>query len=502
MTDEPKPHMPLFWGCFIALIATAFGFIVRAQIIGDWGVEFGLSETQKGEIFGAGLYPFAISIVLFSLIIDKIGYKAAMIFGFVCHVVATLITISAKNYEMLYWGNFIVALGNGTVEAYINPVAATMFSKDKTKWLNILHAGWPGGLVIGGILAIALGDFGWKVRVMLIFIPTIIYFLMLIRERFPINERVAAGVSYRDMIREVGALGMFIIFWMICAELSRVSGLAAAAHTTPIIAGAVAAAGVAIATFAYVKSLGRPMFIFMLIIMIPLATTELGVDSWVTALMGPAMGKYAPWLLVYTSFIMMVLRFNAGAIVHKLSPLGTLAVCAGLAAAGLIALSGAHSAGAILLAATLYGVGKTFFWPTTLGVTAEQFPRGGAMTLNSMGGTGMLGVGVIGAMIMGNIQDHTIDKELARRDAAIHAQVTISKPGLLGAYCAVDAGKVAQADAKAQALIKEVQDGSKQIALKKVAALPCFMLISYLILIGYFRSKGGYKPVDIGHAGH
>jgi MFS family permease len=52
-------------------------------------------------------------------------------------------------------GSIILGLGNGTVEAFINPVVATMFNKDKTKWLNILHAGWPGGLVIGGILLLS-----------------------------------------------------------------------------------------------------------------------------------------------------------------------------------------------------------------------------------------------------------------------------------------------------------------------------------------------------------
>ncbi|MEY4775454.1 MAG: hypothetical protein RIT40_2489, partial [Planctomycetota bacterium] len=57
----------LFLGCFIALITTSFGFILRAMTLDQWGVQFALSETQKGEIFGAGLWPFAISIVLFSL---------------------------------------------------------------------------------------------------------------------------------------------------------------------------------------------------------------------------------------------------------------------------------------------------------------------------------------------------------------------------------------------------------------------------------------------------
>ena len=99
-------------------------------------------SSATGRNLWCRLVAFAISIVIFSLIIDKIGYKIAMIFGFVCHVVSFIMTYTATGYDSLYWATFIVALGNGTVEAYINPVAATMFKKDKTKWLNILHAGW------------------------------------------------------------------------------------------------------------------------------------------------------------------------------------------------------------------------------------------------------------------------------------------------------------------------------------------------------------------------
>jgi MFS family permease len=490
----------LFWGCWIALIATAFGFIIRAMIIGDWAKEFNLTPTQQGEIFGVGLWPFAISIVLFSLFIDKVGYKAAMIFGFVCHVLSLVITITAKSYNQLYLGMFIVALGNGTVEAYINPVVATLFSKDKVKWLNILHAGWPGGLVLGGILTIAMGAFGvesWKLKILLLAIPTLVYIIMLLPETFPVNERVAAGVSYRDMLKEVGGVGIFIIAWMAFSEVIRVFGWAA----NPVVVGAIAAAVVGIGFGAYVKSLGRPMYIFMLGIMILLATTELGVDSWVTELMKPVMGKFAGWILVYTSFIMMCLRFCAGPIIHKLSPLGTLALCATLACGGLIALSIAPTGGLIFLAATLYGVGKSFFWPTTLGVVSEQFPRGGALTLNAMGGTGMLGVGVIGAMLLGNIQDKTIDKTLLAKDAAVHQQVTVEKKGLLGSYSAVDETKVAAAPEESKKLVKDVQDGSKKIALKKVAALPAIMLVCYLGLLAYFKTKGGYKAVDISGGG-
>ncbi len=489
----------VFWGSFIALIATAFGFIIRAMVIGDWAAEFNLTPTQQGEIFGVGLWPFAISIVLFSLIIDKVGYKAAMIFGFVCHVISLVVTLTAKSYNGLYLGMFIVALGNGTVEAYINPVVATMYSKEKTKWLNILHAGWPGGLVLGGVLTILLGTLGvtsWRLKILLLAIPVVIYFFMLIKQTFPVNERVAAGVTYKEMLSEVGGIGILIISWMICAEIFRVFAITA----QPVVTGAIVALVIGVAFGIYVKSVGRPMYIFLLLIMILLATTELGVDSWVTELMKPAMGKFAPWLLVYTSFIMMVLRFNAGPIVHKLSPLGLLAVCSALAAAGLVALSSAAGALMIMVAATLYAVGKTFFWPTALGLAAEQFPKGGAFTLNAMGGVGMLGVGVLGAMFLGNIQDTTIDKELMVQDSAIHEQVMIPKTGLLGDYNAVDLEKLAAADEATQSVVTSVQDASKKIALKEVAILPAIMMVCYLILIGYFKSQGGYKPKEIAQA--
>ncbi|MCH7521839.1 MAG: MFS transporter, partial [Candidatus Marinimicrobia bacterium] len=123
--DVTAEDKRLFWACLIALVATAFGFIVRAQIIGDWGVQFNLSETQKGEILGVGLWPFAISIILFSLIIDRIGYGTAMVFAFVCHVLSVIITIFATGYWMLYIGTCLVALGHGTIEAVIHPVVAT-----------------------------------------------------------------------------------------------------------------------------------------------------------------------------------------------------------------------------------------------------------------------------------------------------------------------------------------------------------------------------------------
>jgi len=486
----------LFWGCFIALIATAFGFIIRAMVLNEWGVEFNLSEVEKGQILGVGFWPFAVSIVLFSLIIDKIGYGTAMAFAFVCHALSAVITIFATGYDMLWYGTFIAALGNGTVEAVINPVVATLFRREKTKWLNILHAGWPGGMVIGGIIAILLGAVGvdaWEVKVGLILIPTIIYGIMLFGQKFPIHERVESGVSYLAMLKEVGIMGALIVSTLMTIEVCRFFGIQSTVVRVAIIVVLTGAYG------AYVRSFGKPLFIFLLFIMMPLATTELGTDAWITSLMEKqmtAVGLPAVAVLLYTSVIMMTLRFFAGSIVHRISPIGLLAGSALIAVLGLVFLSKAAGIG-ILLAATLYAFGKTFFWPTMLGVVAEQFPKGGAMTLNTIAGVGMLAVGIVGAPFLGYFQDSSISTSLKEQKPALYEEYSMEKDWALGTTTTIDHDKLKSASEEDQTLVGEIEEEARKGALMTVAIFPTIMLVCYIILFFYFKSKGGYKVVHI-----
>jgi hypothetical protein len=214
-----------------------------------------------------------------------------------------------------------------------------------------------------------------------------------------------------------------------------------------------------------------------------------------------AAGHHPGWVLVYTSAIMMVLRFCAGPIVHKLSPLGLLATCTTLAIAGLTALSKTNGAtmAVIFAAATLYAVGKTFFWPTMLGLTTEQCPKGGALTLNAMGGIGMLAVGILGFPFIGYLQESTATKKLASADAALYQTVTVEKSYLLGNYRAIDPVKsAAVTDTAAKDTIRNATTTGQFSALGKMAFFPGFMLVCYLALIMYFKSRGGYKPVEIG----
>jgi MFS family permease len=417
-------------------------------------------------------------------------------------ILATKATTTTTAYQLLYFGTLITSLANGAVECVANPVTATLFPKQKTHYLNILHAGWPGGLVGMGVVTLLMGSsFSWEWKVALVFIPTIFYGILMLGQRFPIQERVAAGVSYTDMMREFGAASAFILAWFLTMATLTVIAVSAPDVTksaswnsinnwAPLIVSIICA----IAFFAAYKSLGRPMFVFLLGVMILLATTELGVDSWVTDLMTPAFGRFAGWLLVYTSAIMFVLRFFAGPIVHRISPLGLLATCAAVAAIALFTLSHVGTTvSLVILAATLYGIGKSFFWPTTLGVVSEQFPKGGALTLSAMGGMGMIAVGVLGGPFLGALLDNRLDTRLANEAPAMHAIVAGQQTTNYGmTYKPTNHGLVATLPKDQQDQFNKIEGETKQGSLATIAILPTIMFLCYLSLIAYFKSKGGY----------
>ncbi len=495
--------MKLFWACFIALVATSFVFGVRANTIGELQNSFNLSEAQKGDINGAGMWPFAISIIFFSLVIDKIGYKTVALFAIACHLVSLILTLRASGYESFYWSTLLVAVANGTVESFINPVVATIFRKDKAKWLNILHAGWPAGLALGALFCALLPDTRlffsavWQFRFALCFIPVVLYAWLILPQAFPVNERVAAGVSYRDMLREVGAVGFFIIAALTIPALSQM--LHVEASWTVVFA---LAAVIAVAMGMYTRSAGNWLFIVVLITIGPLATTELGTDGWMPELLklsGPDFPNFATWVFVYVSLIMTVLRFYAGPIVHKFSPIGLLVISAGIAIAGLLLLS--NSVGwAILASATVYAFGKTFLWSTTLGMVSEQFPKGGALTLNGVSAVGVLFLGILGSPYIGFKQDQDMDKRLAGSHTALHQKISGDpKPTIFGKAPSLDQEKIKQLADVEHKELETVQAASKRSVFITIAILPSFMLLCYLGMFLWFKSRGGYKPVEIGH---
>jgi hypothetical protein len=349
----------------------------------------------------------------------------------------------------------------------------------------------------------------------ILLVPILIYGFLLFGLRFPTQERVEAGVSYREMLSEFGWGSAYIVSFLLIMGFSQIltvfNGLTIGGTTLELqpikVEYALAASLVPTILFAiFIHSFGRPMFVFLLLVMFLLATTELGTDGWIqdimrSVLQSPTSGTL---FLVYTALIMFVLRFFAGPIVHKISPLGLLAACAAIASIGLLWLGSAGDRVSMLfLAATLYGFGKTFFWPTTLGLVSEQYPRGGALLLNAIAGVGMIAVGTIGGPAIGTLQDANFNTAVKEQMPEVHAQLAATKTGLFSKYQFVDKSKLdgAEVDPAQQRQLTSLESAAKQQALVKIAILPAIMCICYLLLIAYFRSRGGYKAeVLTGHA--
>ncbi len=477
--ERTEGRFLIFLASFLTLIAAGVGFAIRGGILGDWSAQFGFTKGELGTITGGGLVGFGVTIIIFSLFVDQIGYKPLLILAFVLHALSAVVTLAATpvfesagkdaTYWCLYIGMFMFALANGVCEAVINPLVATLYPKQKTHYLNILHAGWPGGLILGGILAYlfcgreaSVTHLRWEIPMALFLVPTVLYGLIVLKEGFPQSEARAAGVTFGQMLVQFAS----------------------------------------------------PLLLFLFLLHAMVGYVELGTDSWIVNIMNNSIPGMAFLLFIYTSAIMFVLRFFAGPIVEKINPLGLLFGSAVLGCLGLYALGATTTGWAIILAATVYGVGKTFFWPTMLGVVGEQFPRGGALTMGTIGGIGMLSAGLLGGPGIGYKQDYFAAQYLEQEAPALYAEYKAedsskflffpvvqgldgTKVGELKDRLAQPGGADSAAESDNPVLEAELYGG--RMALKWTAIIPLSMAIGYLLLVGYFAAQGGYKQKVIHH---
>jgi MFS family permease len=210
-------------------------------------------------------------------------------------------------------------------------------------------------------------------------------------------------------------------------------------------------------------------------------------------------------VLVYTSGIMFVLRFFAGPIVQRISPLGLLFVCAVLAAIGLFWLGTSTTGMAIFLAATIYGLGKTYFWPTALGVVSERFPKGGAVTLGAVGAAGVFSAGLLGTPGIGYVQDYYAADKLSKEAPALHEQYAAAEPKRFLVFPetrGLDGKRVVPLMEKAELTpeerqVREAVIYGGRMSLKWTALVPVIMAVGYLLLIVYFKATGGYRQVHL-----
>jgi MFS family permease len=517
----------LLWAGFLAILATGIGFAIRGGILATWAADFGFTGAQLGAIGGAGLTGFCFGIIIGGVVVDTIGYGKLIVAAFLFHVLSAVVTFGATTgqeqgtaFMFLYLGTFIFSLANGTLEAVANPLVSTLFPRNRTHYLNILHASWPAGLVLGGLIGWILGEgmqVSWKIQLGLFLVPTLLYGMAFFGQKFPRSEASAKGLTLGQMLHDVGILGALVACVLV--------GLFFKDQLGAVMAFFTGSAFFTSATWGYlcwgvafvlllavgVKtnfSIGSILLFVLFVTHLLLGSVELGTDSWIQNITGniltPAQGKI---LFVFTSLLMFGLRFSAHWIERtlKLSPIGLLFICAVLGFIGLRMVSGIETFAGAMVALAVYAVGKTFLWPTMLAVVGDNFPRTGAVAMSIMGGIGMMSAGLLGGPGLGYAKDRFTAEHLATSAPAVYEQYKAPVPsrflfleevtGLDGTK--LSAAQTAKPRSPEQALVADASIIGDRETLKADSFIPAVMAGIYVLLFLYFKARGGYRPIHI-----
>lgn len=386
----------LFIASCLALLVTSLTFAIRAKIEGVFSLDYGLTKEQIGYAFGPAFWGFTIAMFFGGFVIDIVKTKRIIWLAFGMHFIGIVLLLMAKDMMSLFIANVFIGLGNGSVEAACNPLIASMFPGKKTKMLNRFHVWFPGGMVIGGLLSTLLIDqfnLPWQVLVGLLFIPLAIYGFMFYGQKIPETERVSSGVSYKEMLKNVGAPFTIIATVTLMILIATVPSLSINFDSAyPYIALGVILVLVIIEGRLVNKiSLLFPLVLFCMLLS---ASTELGTTQWINALLEK--NEINPMLiLVVVTGIMAVGRFYAGGLVHKLNPTGVLIGSAIISTAGLLLLSVSSGPAMTLLSAAVFAVGVCYFWPTMIGVASEYIPKSGALGMSILGGAGFVATSMV-----------------------------------------------------------------------------------------------------------
>ncbi len=352
----------LFLASCLSLVVTAMIFALRGNVEDLVKTDPALASffpaatasAAYGWLSTMAFFGFAASILVTSPMLDSLGMRNLLYLAFALHLVGIIGFILAPSYSMMSLTMLLAGFGNGLVEAVINPLIATLYPQEKTHKLNVLHAWWPGGLIIGGLLGYGMSQMGvgWKTQMAIIIVPTLIYGVLIFGQKFPLTERAAAGISTDEMMRTAF----------------------------------------------------NPAFLLLLGCMMITASIELAPGQMVASVLGNLASMSGILILVYGSALMFVLRYFAGPIAHKISPIGMMWASVTIAAIGLYLLSNVSSTMGAYVAATVFYVGVCFMWPTMLGITSERFPQGGAFTMGLMGFAGQFALGLV-IFYMGKVRD-------------------------------------------------------------------------------------------------
>jgi MFS family permease len=339
----------------VALFTTAVSFSLRLGMAGEIksSVFDAINPAGAAELIatalGIAFLSSSFTILVISSALDKIGMKTTLTIAAITMIMGSLIVALGHwappewAYRTIWLGMLLSGIGWGCTEGTINPMTTAIYPDDKVHRLNVLHAWWPGGIIVGALLGYFIGNAGvpWYLATLIPIIPAIFYLFLLQGQSFPKTGSAQMGVSIPDMLTEV---------------------------------------------------LKSPTFLIWFAIMLLTASTELAPGQWVDISLSQVVGMRGVLLVAFISGIMFVMRYFAGPIAHRISSVGLMFLSSIFALAGLYLMPQATSPGTAIAAAALWGIGVCFMWPTMMAIVADRYPRAGAWGIGLIASAGGLAI--------------------------------------------------------------------------------------------------------------
>ncbi len=420
--DQLANRNRLFLASCVALTVTAMTFAIRAGILTELSEAFGLNDTQLGWINAMGFLGFPVATMIGGPLYNTLGPKKFLWVAFVGHVLGLVLTMTAGGFYGLLISTFLIGFANGSVEAACNPMIADMFPDNKTTMLNRFHVWFPGGIVIGSLVVIAMEamGLGWQAQIGIMLIPTAFYAFLIFGQEFPplvSND----GFDFKKLFPPIYLTIVIALVLVAASDLTLYNWVGS--EIGLYIKGGLL---VLVAVLVYIK-FGALYAVFAFAMSLT-ATSELGTQQWVERILGNA-GAHPMVVLILVTGLMAAGRFFGGPLIHRFKPIGVLFGSSIVAAVGLYLMSMATGP-MVYVSAILFAVGVMYFWPTMLGSVAEYTPQTGALGLSFMGGVGMFAVSMWQPVIGG-----WLDQE---RAAALAEGVSAEAAELAAGQAALD----------------------------------------------------------------
>ena len=340
---EGRRNLGTLWLCYGSMTCLAAASNLPPVYLTTFSETFGglsgLSEEQLGRIPAVLFAALVFGIVLSGPLADRLGAKIFLVAGLACTSLGFVVLAGAVNYPMLLGAVALLGLGSGVLDTLLSPIVSALRPERRVSSMNWLHSFYCSGAVC----TVLVGSAALKLH-----------------------------VSWRIVSLVLAAVPAVFAFGFSCAGTPPLLGVEEDRKRLRVL-------------------VRDTSFLAVLLVISMAGATEVSMAQWLPAFAERGLGyskATGGMALAGFSFAMLAGRILIAAVGHRLKPIPLMtAFCTASASLYTIGCFLPHAPIA-LLACILVGFSSSCLWPTTLSLTADRFPNGGASMFGLLAAAG------------------------------------------------------------------------------------------------------------------